>query len=1212
MNVLSRIRRRILPLVLALCLLLPALAAAAQPWREKETPYGAKLRAGTAVFADPELTAEQGILLTDAMVLVNEIRGKAAAVSYTAKQKTENAWVAGEDLILLQIATPTDLEELIRNEDIVILQASGAEDAADEPVEAAAEEPAAEEPAEEPAELSAEDPVEEPAEEPAEAPAGEAAEEKPEAPEAVQADESSEVPEVPAEEPAAEEPAVAPVEEPAELPAEEPVGETVYGFGSLPEGDEDIPVLTEVQVKEAAAERQETQDASVYVMTEDRKLETNYYVTQDLPDVRNQNPYGTCWAHAAVGAMEIDLIKQGKADTAIDLSEYFLVYYSYHNYPYPKGDSADSISLSDPKKFLVGGNDWMATYFLSVLIGTTEDYGYPDWVYLYGKTGSFKAPEDDNTPLGTPQNVTGIAAQLTSAYSFDMNDRALVKEMIRKYGSVSAGICSDSLSGINCYGTDKNSDHAVLLVGWDDDYPVSNFTTGTPEGPGAWRVRNSWGAGSGDNGYFWLSYYDAALLAGGGYIYEANNGAANIDDYCYSYAKTPYPLYYKTVKNKAVVTQTFTVDANEQIRAVGVDGEEPETGITVSARILVNGSDVGSTSSLTAKQQGFYRLPLTKPYLVRQKTTVTVEVTYQGTKSGQYVDVLYQLENKKSGEYTSYVDSDGFTVNGVKISGDSTIRLYTERESSNGLVTKVALDADSFALSTGEVKKMTATITPADAVNKVLRWSSTDNEIAYVDGTDKDTGFVNVVGGAKSGTATVTAMTSNGKYASCTVTVTAKEVPITGLKIVNEYFPNQTAFTLNRSNTKNLNYGDPITLTGFMTPGYPSNQEFEWTSSDPGVIAVTRPRKNVCQVTPKKAGTATITATSKANSAVSASVTITVNLDIPVQSVTLSKTSLTLEEGKYELLTVTVGPENASDKSVTWSSSDPAVATVTGTNTLALVKAVKRGVVTVTATASNGKTGTCKITVDPKDPVEAFVTRLYRVCLLREPDEGGLQNWVRVLKAKQRTGSEVASGFYNSQEMINRGLSDADYVERCYTGIMGRASDAGGKKDWVNRLSSGFSRKYVVSGFVRSAEFGQICSRYGINRGTYDSDEARDRNEGVTGFAVRLYTKMLGRNYDPNGLNNWCQVILNKPGTSTLLQVALDGFMHSQEFEGKKLNDTDFLKVLYRTFLDREAEPAGLANWMGELASGRSRDSVAAGFAYSQEFAGIMARFGFK
>ena len=626
----------------------------------------------------------------------------------------------------------------------------------------------------------------------------------------------------------------------------------------------------------------------------------------------------------------------------------------------------------------------------------------------------------------------------------------------------------------------------------------------------------------------------------------------------------------------------------------------------------MNGSAVASAPALTVKQDGFYRLPMTKPYLVRQKTTVTVEVTYQGTASGQYVDVLYQLENRKSSEYTSYVDSDGFTINDIRISGDSTIRLYTERESSAGLAEKVTLNAESFDLTTGTVKKVTATVTPAGATNKTLRWSSTDNELAYIDGSDKDTGFVNVVGGAKSGTATITAMTSNGKYASCTVTVTAKEVPITGLKIENEYFPNQTVFTLNRSNTKNLNYGDPITLTGFMTPGYPSNQEFEWKSSDSTVIAVTRPRKNVCQVTPKKAGTATITATSKANSAVSASVTITVNLDIPVETVTLSKTSLTLEEGKYDLLTVTIGPEKASDKSLTWSSSDPSVATVTGTSSLALVRAVKRGVVTITATSKNGKKGTCTLTVDPKDPVEAFVTRLYRVCLLREPDEGGLQNWVSVLKARRRTGSEVASGFYNSQEMINRGLSDADYVERCYTGIMGRASDAGGKKDWVNRLASGYSRKYVVSGFVRSAEFGQICNRYGINRGTYDSDEARDRNEGVTGFAVRLYTKMLGRNYDPNGLNNWCEVILKKPDTSTLLQVTLNGFMHSQEFEGKKLNDTDFLKVLYRTFLDREAEPAGLASWMAELASGRSRDSVAAGFAYSQEFAGIMARFGFK
>ena len=92
--------------------------------------------------------------------------------------------------------------------------------------------------------------------------------------------------------------------------------------GSLPEDEWEYPVLTESQILEAAKEAGEEQAGAVYSMTEDRKLETGYYMTRDLPEVRDQGPYGTCWAHAAVGAMEIDLIKDGRAGTDIDLSEY--------------------------------------------------------------------------------------------------------------------------------------------------------------------------------------------------------------------------------------------------------------------------------------------------------------------------------------------------------------------------------------------------------------------------------------------------------------------------------------------------------------------------------------------------------------------------------------------------------------------------------------------------------------------------------------------------------------------------------------------------------------------------------------------------------------------------------------------------------------------------------------------------------------------------
>ena len=70
--------------------------------------------------------------------------------------------------------------------------------------------------------------------------------------------------------------------------------------------------------------------------------------------------------------------------------------------------------------------------------------------------------------------------------------------------------------------------------------------------------------------------------------------------------------------------------------------------------------------------------------------------------------------------------------------------------------------------------------------------------------------------------------------------------------------------------------------------------------------------------------------------------------------------------------------------------------------------------------------------------------------------------------------------------------------------------------------------------------------------------------------------------------------------------------MHSNEFVNKKLSNTEFLKVLYRTFLGREAESGGMQFWLGKIYSGMSRDEVAAGFASSNEFRNIMSQFGFN
>ena len=241
--------------------------------------------------------------------------------------------------------------------------------------------------------------------------------------------------------------------------------------------------------------------------------------------------------------------------------------------------------------------------------------------------------------------------------------------------------------------------------------------------------------------------------------------------------------------------------------------------------------------------------------------------------------------------------------------------------------------------------------------------------------------------------------------------------------------------------------------------------------------------------------------------------------------------------------------------------------------------------------------------------ITGFVNRLYNLCFGREADDGGLITWKNALIRKTKSGAAVAQGFFFSDEMNNRNLSDADFVELLYEVMMDRASDAGGKEYWLKRLEAGVSREGVFKGFAESQEFTNVCNSYGIDRGSVAVSQGRDRNTGVTMFVSRLYTKALGRNYDINGLNDWCNRICN--GSWSVTDVATTGFFNSREFLNKNLSNEEYVKVLYRTFLDREYDAAGLADWVGKLNAGTmTREEVLRGFSYSREFSNIMKEYG--
>ena len=113
--------------------------------------------------------------------------------------------------------------------------------------------------------------------------------------------------------------------------------------------------------------------------------------------------------------------------------------------------------------------------------------------------------------------------------------------------------------------------------------------------------------------------------------------------------------------------------------------------------------------------------------------------------------------------------------------------------------------------------------------------------------------------------------------------------------------------------------------------------------------------------------------------------------------------------------------------------------------------------------------------------IRAFTERFYTVVLGRHPDQAGFDGWVTALSAQTLSGGDLAKAFFLSSEYVAQGTSDSDFVETVYQAFFGRAADAAGKQGWLDVLSGGESREFVLDGFIGSAEFAVLAASYGIS-----------------------------------------------------------------------------------------------------------------------------------
>lgn len=266
-------------------------------------------------------------------------------------------------------------------------------------------------------------------------------------------------------------------------------------------------------------------------------------------------------------------------------------------------------------------------------------------------------------------------------------------------------------------------------------------------------------------------------------------------------------------------------------------------------------------------------------------------------------------------------------------------------------VTGITLDPTAIDLVEGESATITATISPSDATNKQVRWSSSSPNIQVSNGkitTSFPAGSpTTTINGKKAlGHGTITATTEDGKKkATCKVIVLAKTIAVTGVSL------SETSLQLNK--------GDSRTLKATVQPDNATDKTVQWTSSNTSVATVDQDGT----VTAVGGGDAVIKAT-----AGSVSATCSVNVNVPVTSISLNINLITLEKGGFVILTATVSPDDAMDKNVQWSSEDPAVATV---DQEGKVTAVGEGKTKITASAG-GLSASCTV-VCVIIPVSAIV-----------------------------------------------------------------------------------------------------------------------------------------------------------------------------------------------------------------------------------------------
>jgi C1A family cysteine protease len=380
-----------------------------------------------------------------------------------------------------------------------------------------------------------------------------------------------------------------------------------------------------------------------------------------LTPVKNQGNYNTCWAFATYDSLESVLLP---AQTW-NFSDKNVV----NLCGYDCGESG-------------GGNYWMSTAYLTRWLGPVNesDDPYPGALWT-------------TSPQGLPvQKHVQEVLFVPDRSSATDNDN--IKEMVTDYGAVMTSMYMDEVvadgylnANTTSYyfnGNGTTSNHDVAIVGWDDNYANTNFTA-TPPANGAFIVKNSWGSAWGDNGYFYVSYFDSNI---GKDMAVFDVAASTVNYYkIYQYDPLGATANLGYGSDTAWFANVFTAGLNEELKAVGLYTETVNSSYVINVYSGFNGSSfqglLGTTKG-TVSIAGYHSIQLNPLISLPANHTfcIVVELTTPGYTSPISVESPVQNYSSQATASAgqSYISKNGTTWADITVQYPNTnvcVKAYT-------------------------------------------------------------------------------------------------------------------------------------------------------------------------------------------------------------------------------------------------------------------------------------------------------------------------------------------------------------------------------------------------------------------------------------------------------------------------------------------------------------------------------------------------------